>query len=468
MNPLHLLTTSLLIYQQEDYSLSRWWKWWKAHPFITFQKPKVSLRLTDRIKLLLVLGLGLWLGFISVALYVSLLLGIFVGLLSFVFPAVFMVLGVLALTPFAHAIENKRRVFIQTELKQHPELTAIGITGSYGKTSVKDLLFQILDGYRYTLMTPENFNTPGGLARTVKHELSDKHRFFLCEMGAYYPGDIADLCSLVKPSWGVLTAVGPQHLERFGSIEMIAATKSELINAIAGKHTVINWDSKPLRDYVEKRNLIDRVVRVSRRDPTVEYFIEQVEMGEAGISFALRHQNKIYDFSTPLFGTASLYNSALATSTALAIGVPTIHIEAGLKAALPSPHRLELSTLHQATLVDNTYSGNVDSFLTMIEDLKQVKGKKALVTPGLVELGQEEESLHRLLGQKAAEVYDAVVLVGESAKSMAIREGLRQARYPGDLQVIENNYTTYWAEVHRLAKLYDWVVLENDLPERYS
>lgn len=469
MNPWLLLKTSLLIYQQEDYSLARWWQWWRKHLWTSFEVIKKPLQVTNRMSLTVLLGLLFWWFLIWFLFWFHLYIWMGLTLFSLlVFPALLLVAGGLLFWPIEALTDYRRRQGIRGLLSGNKELKVIGITGSYGKTSLKELLFGILDRHAYSLMTPDNFNTVGGIERGLRHELSSKHAFYVCEMGAYGPGDIADLCELVKPSFGVLTAVGPQHLERFKSIEAIANTKSELVRYVAGKKTVVNWDSLPLRDYLIKEHLDTKVIKVSRLNREADYFIDQVRLDKNGIRFELVWGKRKLMLTSPLFGTASVYNCALAVASALELGVAEQVVSKSLSLALPSPHRLEVTRLNKAALVDNTYSANMDSFLSMLEDMKLVQEKKALVTPGLVELGEWEVEYHRKLGEAIAGVFDEVVLVGKSVKTKAILGGLETGLFKGKAVFIANTYDEYWQWVRALAQEFDWVVLENDLPERYS
>jgi UDP-N-acetylmuramoyl-tripeptide--D-alanyl-D-alanine ligase len=468
MNPWLLLKTSLLIYQQEDYSLTRWWQWWQRNVFAVIKQPKVTLKVTQRIRLIIMFGFIIVLLF-GIGLYVTNLLWLgFLLVLMGIFPSLLMILGIGVTWPLQILVERKRVEQIKQAIKLHSKLIKIGITGSYGKTSVKEILFEILDRYEYTLMSPDNFNTIGGLQRVLQHELSSKHQYFLCEMGAYQPGDIAELCELVKPQWGMITAVGPQHLERFGQIEAIARTKTEMARSVPGKKTVVNWDSPPLKTYVLEHALLDRVIRVSRENKEVECFISNVIMNREGISFTLVFEEKVWELKAPLFGSASVVNCALAAAMSISLGIPKKVIKAGLQQALPSPHRLEIKPLNKAVLLDNTYSSNFDSFMMLLEDIKKTEGKKVLVTPGIVELGEQESEYHQKMGAASALVFDEVILVGESLKTKSFHKGLQQRNFSGKITFIANNYTAYWDSVHELSCRFDWIVLENDLPERFS
>jgi UDP-N-acetylmuramoyl-tripeptide--D-alanyl-D-alanine ligase len=469
MNPWLLLKTSLLIYQQEDYSLARWWQWWQKNMWTSFEVIKKPLQVTNRMRLTVLLGLLFWWFLIWFLFWFHLYIWMVLTLFSLlVFPALLLVAGDLLFWPIETLTDYKRRQRIRRILSGNKELIVIGITGSYGKTSVKELLYGILDRHAYSLMTPDNFNTVGGIERGLRRELSVKHVFYICEMGAYGPGDIADLCELVKPSFGVLTAVGPQHLERFKTVGVIAKTKSELIKYVAGKRTVVNWDSMPLREYLMQERLDNKVVKVSKLNKEANYFIDQVKVDKNGIRFELVRGKQKLLLTSPLFGIASVYNCALAAASALELGVAEQVVSKSLSLALPSSHRLEVTRLNKASLVDNTYSANMDSFLSMLEDMKLVQGKKALVTPGLVELGEKEAEYHQKLGEAVAGVFDEVVLVGKSAKTTAIFTGLETGLFKGKTAFIANNYDEYWRRVRVLAQEFDWVVLENDLPERYS
>jgi UDP-N-acetylmuramoyl-tripeptide--D-alanyl-D-alanine ligase len=456
--------TSVLIYQQEDYLIGRWWRWWWAHPFRVIQSPRKSLQTTWRIRG--IHGIGL------VVLAASLLLG--VGLRNYWLLGVMLILGVfpgllvgwagIVLVPVDWFIRRQRERTIKQALSENRQITSIGITGSFGKSSVKEILFSILSGYHYTLMTPDTFNTLGGIFRVVKNELVASHRYFVCEMGAYGPGDIAYLAGVVKPNWGIITGVGPQHIERFGDIETIVKTKAEMIACLPHKRVVVNWDNAYLRDYIVKQNYQDRVWKVGF-DRHGDFVIKDLKLRNSMSTYSLVWKSKSIQIQLPLFGSVQVINSALAVAMAWLNQIPIKSIQMAIHTLEPMPHRLELKPWYRGTLIDNTYSSNVEGFIQILADMTRLKGKKALVTPGVVELGRKEKALHRRLGSLAAGVFDTVLLVGKTERTNALQYGLRQGQFSGitDYIAVEE----YWARIRALGATHDWILLENDLPDVY-
>ena len=148
------------------------------------------------------------------------------------------------------------------------------------------------------------------------------------------------------------------------------------------------------------------------------------------------------------------------------LGIKVKEIQKVVGKIRASENRLEVRKIGRATVIDNTFSSNMAGFEKMIDSFEKLKGKKVLVTPGIVELGKESSSVHQILGKKAAEVFDEIILVGESNRTRSLQVGIGRCKKKTKMWFLED-FANYWATVEKLGKKYDWIVLENDLPENY-
>lgn len=461
-----LLKTSLRVLQLEDYSSRRWWRWYR-HKVLTRQtEVRRSLVWTSRLKGLVFGSLTFWLMGMVLGFSFTWWAGVLVFLIGILVPGVWVGSVNCLFRPADKYVHKRRLLKISDVMAENPKTEVIGVVGSFGKTTVKEILFSILDRVAPTLMTAENFNTAGGIYRVLSHELI-KQKYFVAEMGAYVQGDIRDLVRAVGADWGVITGIGAQHLERFGSLEATAQAKSEIIDQGKPRHVIVNWDSQPLREYILKKGLQDKVLKLAWQQPNGDFNISQVVQKPNEIRFRLSSGNKAFNFSVPLFGTANVYNAALAASLALSIGTEPQVINEALLKVQPLAHRLQVTKRNKAWLIDNTYSSNVVGFKQVMEDLRRFTGSKALVTPGLVELGEITGKVHHQLGQIIASTFDEIVLVGKSERTRALCEGFIKFKFKGQYSLIDPGLDLYWQAVEVLTNKYDWVLLENDLPEQY-
>ena len=394
-------------------------------------------------------------------------------------------------------------------------LKVIGITGSYGKTSTKYILHGILSQKFNTLMTPDSYNTPMGVTKVIRGELTEKHEVFIVEMGAYRRGDIRELCELASPEIGVLTAVGPQHLERFKCIENIAKTKYELIESLPPDGlAVFNCDNAICAELADKTD-DKQVVRYAVDAEKAELTASNIRHTHAGLEFTVhchaqelcKRENvdidnvdvglrkdttsqripssnamrttenpnalRTTEIRTQLLGRHNVSNILAAMSVALACGMALEEIRDAIAKVEPVPHRLQLSASEGGvTIIDDSFNANpvgAKAALEVLDDFGRDAngGKKVLVTPGMVELGEQEYEENRRFGERAAAVCDRVILVGPS-RTTPILEGLKTANYPSEQVSVAVNLAEVKNYLAKLLKPGDVVLFENDLPDNYN
>lgn len=346
-------------------------------------------------------------------------------------------------------------------LKDCPNLKIIGITGSYGKTSMKYFLTTLLRQKYNVLMTPESYNTPMGVVKTIRERLRGYHEIFVCEMGAKKTGEIRELCDIVSPQLGIITSIGPQHLESFKSIENIVNTKYELADAVGGK-VFLNTDN----EYIAAR-LPEGCVRYGTGENT-DYRANVVSVSRKGTSFTVTYPNGgCHAFQTVLIGAHNVVNLCGAVAMADFLGVPVEDIQYGIKRIQPVPHRMQLLEKGPVTIIDDAFNSNPSGCKAALETMALFNEYKILVTPGMVELGEQEEALNEAFGTQAAEVCDFVIAVGQR-RAGPIMAGLAKAGYPKEQSYVAADLADAMQKAYSIETTRKKVILlENDLPDNY-
>lgn len=298
-------------------------------------------------------------------------------------------------------------------LAEYPELIRVGITGSCGKTSVKNYLNKMLSGSFDVLTTPKSFNTPLGICRATEKLCGDTE-VFLVEMGARKRGDIAELCDMVSPSVAVLTSVTGQHLETFGSAEEIARTKYELVRAVGEKgFAVFSADSPMLAPLYASAPCEKISVGFGGEREGVK--AENFRQGERGSSFDLWMEGKMYPIENSLVGKFSATDICLAAAVARKLGVPREKIASAACRLKAVEHRLSVSvTPGGVTIADDGYNANPEGIVAAAEFLDTFSGKKIVVTPGLAELGRFRRVCNENAGRVLAAHADTIVAIGKN------------------------------------------------------
>lgn len=351
-----------------------------------------------------------------------------------------------------------------------PDLKVIGITGSYGKTSTKHYLNRILSEQFDVLMTPGSFNTTLGVVRTIREYLKPYNEVFIVEMGAKQPGDIKEICDLVHPSIGIVTAVGEQHLESFHTIENVQRTKFELVDALpADGLAVLNNDfpyvaNRPVSNVAVHRYAIGAV------HSGVDYTVEDVEYDATGTRFTVIGPDSRLSLKTRLVGECNISNLTAAVIVAMYLGVPDQKIRYAVEKIEQVEHRLNVKrTPGGVTIIDDAFNSNPTGSGMALDVLGAMKGgRRIIVTPGMIELGDRQEFHNHAFGAKIAENADIAIIVGRYNRQ-AIIGGIRE-RATMDEDAVHEVDT--FADAQRLLatilKPGDTVLYENDLPDTFK
>ena len=355
------------------------------------------------------------------------------------------------------------------KIKSMSNLKIIGITGSYGKTSCKRILGTILN-YKYNaLPSPRNLNTFNGLIMTINNYMDKFCDIFIAEMGAYVKGEIKRLCKLVKPKYGILTTIGTAHLESFGSQENIQQGKFELIESLpADGFGVLNGDD-PLQVSYKIKNKV-RIIWIGIDNEDVDVRAENIECSYLGTSFdvVLKGDKNKYHFETKLLGKHNVYNILDAIACGLEFGIEMDELIKAVKTVKPVEHRLEIKKLANFYQIDDAYNSNPIGARNACNILGMMPGYKIVVTPGMIELGNQEDRLNKIFGEQIAEVADLVILIGEK-KTQPIKEGLISKKFDKDKIIIFNDVREAFPYIGKIAVDKEvYALFENDLPDTFN
>ncbi len=360
-----------------------------------------------------------------------------------------------------HYINDAARI-----LRQMPDLKIIGVTGSYGKTSVKYFLSTLLSSQYNVLHTPGNYNTTLGVVRTIREQIKPFHEIFVCEMGAREVGDIKEICDLVHPQYGIITSIGPQHLQSFHMIENIVRTKFELADAIPAQGKVfLNFDNTYIREHKIDKN----VVSYGTGGEQVDFCAYGITVSPEGSAFKMKDENgREYDFHTRLVGNHNVQNIAGAIAVAHTLGISMEKLVYPVRQLESVPHRLQLVKQGNRIILDDSYNSNKSGFEAALDTLAMFKELRILMTPGMVELGDKQYDENKEAGVYAADKCDYAVLVGRE-QTKPIQDGLLQGGFPENKMILVDTLQEAFQMVNAIPGEKQKVVLiENDLPDNYG
>lgn len=447
----------LKIFQLENYKIKKYIK--NILKFNFSLGTKNNLKYTKRVQRAILFNLIFnFFIFLFIFIFTKILWIKIVAIISvFLLSSILEILVFVCLMPVEECIKNS---YIQKAKKKLKNFRGkkIAITGSYGKTSTKNILYQILRTEFDVCATPKSFNTPMGVCKTVLEDLKETDDFFVVEMGARKSGDIDFLSKFVGVDFGIITPIGNCHLETFGSIENIENTKYELCQN-ATSAVVFNGKSD------SSRRLYDRFER--KKYLVCEQgsfaFAHSVKTCKNGSMFILNIDRCEIKCQTNLLGGVNIDNIVVASAMAYLLGVSLLGIQKAIKNLKPIPHRLELIKGF-VNVIDDSYNSNFNGFCEALKVLSTFSGKRVVVSPGIVELGREQKQINRQVASLVAKCADCFVIMNETnRKSLLLgaldggmkRENIYFAKSRKEQQEILKN----------ILSKGDSVLFENDFPD---
>lgn len=360
------------------------------------------------------------------------------------------------------------------KLREVPGLVIIGVTGSYGKTSVKFYLQTLLQEHFHVLVTPESYNTPMGVVRTIRGSLKRTHEIFICEMGARHVGDIKEICDIVHPQHGVITSIGPQHLETFFNMENIKNTKFELADALPeGGMLFLNGDNVSIQEkageYGNKTFYYAESAAGDLGHSAAEgYFASDISVSQTGTEFTVTAPDGESErFHMRLIGAHNVINVVGAISVANKLGIALKDLRIPVRRIEPVPHRMQMREHGLVTIIDDAYNSNPVGSKAAVETLAMFDGVRILVTPGMVELGDKEREYNYKFGTYAADCCDYILLVGRK-HTEPIREGVLSKGFAKDRCLVYDKLEEALSYAYSIKEQgHKYILLENDLPDNY-
>ena len=349
------------------------------------------------------------------------------------------------------------------------QLKVIGITGSYGKTSTKHYLNRILSESFSVVMTPGSFNTTLGVIRTVREYLKPYTEVFICEMGAKQGGDIREICDLVHPSIGIVTAVGPQHLESFKTIENVQRTKFELVDSLPSDGlAVVNDDFQ----YVASREVgnVECLRYAVSADHATAFRAGDIEYTASGTKFTITGPDGLQlTLTTKLVGECNISNLMAAVIVALHLGVPHDKIRYAVEKIEQVDHRLNLKrTPAGRTIIDDAFNSNPTGSGMALDVLAAMTtGKRIVITPGMIELGDRQDELNCEFGRHIARSADIAIIVGLYNRDSICR-GIDDGGVQPPKTYTVDTFNDAQALLRTIAAPGDTVLYENDLPDTFK
>jgi UDP-N-acetylmuramoyl-tripeptide--D-alanyl-D-alanine ligase len=369
-------------------------------------------------------------------------------------------------------MDNERFVRRAQRRLREVDPVVVGITGSYGKTTTKVCASRVADLRGPAYATPASFNSRLGVVRAINEGLEPRHRTFIAEMGAYRPGDISELCGLVRPSIGILTAIGPVHLERFGSLDAIEQTKGELGASLPADGVLITRadDDRCRRAALRTPGRV--VLFAPAPHPDAGVFADDVALEGGRTRFALNvaATGERAVVRSHLLGLHNVANLTAAAALGLELELPLGAIARALSSVQPLPHRLApiVNATAGIVVIDDAYNSNPEGAAAALDVLAaHAAQRRILVTPGMVELGEREYEENCRFGRRAASVCDEVVLIGRR-QTAAIQEGLGTSSFPPEQVHVVPDARGAAAWLASRARKGDVILFENDLPDLYS
>lgn len=338
-------------------------------------------------------------------------------------------------------------------------LLVIGITGSYGKSSTKEFLKEILSSEFKVASTEKNENSEIGIAQCILEQVNDEHEIFICEMGAYNRGGIKLLCKIAKPKIGILTGINNQHLATFGSQENIVKGKFELIDSLPSEGlAVLNWDSELIKDNFNS-TISSIKYSISEKQ---DVWAEEIKEDKEGISFrAVFKAGESQVFKAGIHGSHNVSNLLSAIAVARKLGMELDDIAEIVKDINGG---INIKKVESFDLIDATYSSNFDGIISHLEYLKNWEGRKILVMPCLIELGKEGKETHRKIGRKIGEVCDLAIITSRDYFKEVEKGAIEAGMKAEDVLFIQNG-DKILKKIFSIANEGSVVLLESRVPK---
>ncbi|MDZ7744767.1 MAG: Mur ligase family protein [Candidatus Saccharibacteria bacterium] len=456
----------ILVYmlQQVEYQPKLFLRWLLRYPDLNRVMARQTLVKTRKAKMLLVLAYMTWVASLAAAAW-SVVDGlypiaviIFVGT-PFVVAGVLATVALLARLVVVNPAERKEITRAKAQLESM-DVTVIAILGSYGKTTMKQLLETVLREGKRVAATPGNKNVLISQARWI-NRLQGDEEVLIIEYGEAYPGDVGKMAAFTQPDIAVITGLAPAHLDEYGSLDAVMADFSDVVHYV-GDNLYTNGESFELSDRVHK-SIAYTINGVG------EWKVDDIKSSISGTEFTLNHKKQKLSLQTSLLGLHQIGPLCAIAAIAKQLGLSDKQIEQGVSHTQPYEHRMQPYKMAGAWIIDDTYNGNIEGAKAGLRFLNELTadGNKIYVTPGFVEQGDMKQQVHEELGRAIAAAHPDKVVLMQNSTTSYIQNGLREAGFDGEL-LIEGKPLEFYTNLEHFVAQGDIVLMQNDWTDNYS
>lgn len=458
--------------QSTEYQLKPYLRWvWRTTDFTKVMHRR-SLDLTKAARMLLLalsagillqLALGAWLVYLGIKgdVFGGLPLGLTLILIYPIVWAHLLALPVL-LGRWFISLPAEQELIRQSEaiFANHPGVK-IAVAGSYGKTTMKELLNTVLGQGLNVVATPANKNVSISHARFAK-KLTGDEEVLIIEYGEGAPGDVARFARLTHPTHGVITGLTPAHLDHYKTLLAAGEDIFSLADYLAGQQVYVNAESADLQPFIKKPyHLYDESGALGWQTSTIKVNLN-------GVSFYLKKGQQTLKLHSGLIGRHHVGYLSLVAALALELGLTAEQVTTGISKTKPFEHRMQPYRLGAAWIIDDTYNGNLEGIRAGTEVLRELAAsRKIYVTPGLVDQGEETERVHREMGRLIAAAKPDLVVLMRNSTTEFIKAGLDKAKFSGELRV-DSDPLEFYTNLNHFVAAGDLVVMQNDWTDNYA
>jgi UDP-N-acetylmuramoyl-tripeptide--D-alanyl-D-alanine ligase len=463
--------TIVYMLQATEYNVDAYLKWfWRTDDFskimyrrtLIMTKPARMLLLAMQIGLSLQLLLAvfiLWKGLQSHAIWAIYAIPLIIS--APIIWAYLIVLPLILGRWFINKPVSARHIRKSKAVFHNHQALKIAVAGSYGKTTMKEILLTVLSEGKKVAATPANRNVSISHAQFAQ-ALKGNEDILIIEYGEGEPGDVERFAEITKPDIGIITGLAPAHLDKYKNLQEAGEDIFYLARKVAPHNVFVNAESEATRDFMREGYL------AYGASGTLGWKVSDIKVDIEGLSFTMKKGNKIFKLKSQLLGKHLVGTLALAVALADKLGLSTRQIATGISKVMPFEHRMRQYRLGGAWIIDDTYNGNIDGMKAGLELLKELPAKRKIyVTPGLVDQGVETESVHQRLGEYIAKADPDMVVLMEHSVTPYIQKGLEEGHYKGELRIEDDPLDFYTSLEHFVAEG-DLVVMQNDWPDNYN
>jgi UDP-N-acetylmuramoyl-tripeptide--D-alanyl-D-alanine ligase len=337
----------------------------------------------------------------------------------------------------------------------------IAVAGSYGKTSMKEILRTVLSEGKKVAATPANKNVATSHAHFAKN-LDGDEDVLVIEYGEGAPGDVAKFAKTTHPTHAVITGLAPAHLDRYKTVERAGKDIFSVADYLDGQNVYVNAESTYVKEFMK-----DTYHPYSAKG-ALGWSVKNINLDTTSTSFTMKKGKQEIELTTGLLGSHQIGPLVLAAALGLELGLTEEQVKAGVSKTVPFEHRMQPYELSGAWVIDDTYNGNIEGIRVGLELLKALKGtRKLYVTPGLVDQGRETKRIHQQIGELIAEAEPDIVVLMQNSVAPYIRSGLAAGKYAGELRV-ETDPLEFYTNLKHFVAGGDVVLLQNDWPDNYA